>query len=266
VKLLSAAERLAEPRGPKILIVGVPGAGKTRLLASLSRETLAQTLFIDAEAGDIGVRDLDVASARPVKWEDCQNIAVAVGGPNIALPAKAPYSQAHYATAMADPLLASLAEFSVLFIDSLSEIGRQCLTHCLQQPEGYTERGKRDLRAVYGLVARELIGFLQQVQHDRPRTVVMTAILEKSANDYGPPEWRPQLPGQRTGRELFGIIDEIITMHSIDFGDGKPLRCFVTSSPNAWSLPGKDRSGKLSQLEEPNIEKLLLKLNTSKGD
>jgi hypothetical protein len=59
---------------------------------------------------------------------------------------------------------------------------------------------------------------------------------------------------------LPGIVDEIITMQFIDFGDGMPVRAFVCTSPNPWGYPAKDRSGRLKQLEEPHLGKLIEKL------
>ena len=53
-------------------------------------------------------------------------------------------------------------------------------------------------------------------------------------------------------------------MQWVDFGDGKPVRAFVCTSPNPWQFPAKDRSGKLERVEEPNLGKLIQKL-TSKA-
>ena len=64
----------------------------------------------------------------------------------------------------------------------------------------------------------------------------------------------------RDARELPGIVDEIITMQWVDFGDGKPVRTFVCSSPNPWQFPAKDRAGRLEQIEEPHLGKLITKL------
>ena len=69
-------------------------------------------------------------------------------------------------------------------------------------------------------------------------------------------EWRPQLEGGKTGRELPAIVDQIVTMQWVDFGDGKPVRAFVCTSPNPWGYPAKDRSGRLEQLEPPDLGKL----------
>ena len=68
------------------------------------------------------------------------------------------------------------------------------------------------------------------------------------------------MEGGKTGRELPGIVDQIITMQLIDFGDGKPVRAFVCTSPNPWGYPAKDRAGRLEQIEEPHLGKLIAKL------
>ena len=51
----------------------------------------------------------------------------------------------------------------------------------------------------------------------------------------------------------------------IDFGDGKPTRAFVCTSPNPWGYPAKDRSGRLEQIEEPHLGKLIAKLHSGHG-
>jgi hypothetical protein len=264
LRLLTSTERLAEPRGPKILIAGVTGVGKTSLLRTLAPEARAKTLFVDAEAGDLAVTGLEVASVRPRLWSECRDIACALGGPNPALPASAPYSEAHYQAVVADPILASLTQYEILFVDSLTEIARQCRVWAEQQPESFSDRGKKDLRGTYGLVARGLIAFLQQIQQSRSKTVVLVCILERAEDAFGVKEWRLQLEGQRTARELPGIIDEVVTMHQADFfGDGKTVRAFVCAGENAWRFPAKDRSGKLEQLEPPDLGKLLAKITSS---
>ena len=260
MKIITADERLAARNGPKILVVGLPGVGKTSLLRTLRTEMLASTLFIDIEAGDIAVSDLPVASVRPRTWSECRDIASVLGGLNPALPATAAYSEAHYNEAMKNPELAQLGSFSVLFIDSVTAAARLCFTYSEQQPEAFTDRGRKDLRAVYGLHARSMLGWLNQLQHARERTVVFVAVLERHVDDLNIASWQPQLEGAKTGRELPAIVDEIITMQWVDFGDRKPVRAFVCTNPNPWSFPAKDRSGRLDQIEPPNLGALIEKL------
>ena len=260
MKIITADERLAEKSGAKILIVGPSGVGKTSLLRTMSAAMLSSTLFVDIEAGDIAVSDLPVASARPRTWIECRDLACVLGGFNPALPANVAYSEAHFNEVMKNSELAQLTGYQILFVDSLTAAGRLCFTWAEQQPEAFTDRGRKDLRAVYGLHARSLLAWLNQLQHARIRTVVFVAVLEKSVDDLNVATWQPQMEGAKTGRELPAIVDEIITMTWVDFGDHKPIRAFVCTNPNAWGYPAKDRSGRLEQFEPPNLGALIEKL------
>ena len=205
--------------------------------------------------------DLPVASVRPRTWVECRNLACVLGGFNPALPANVAYSEAHYNKVMKDAELAPLASYPILFIDSVTAAARLCFTWAEQQPEAFSDRGRKDLRAVYGLHARGLIGWLNQLQHARGRTVVFVAVLEKNIDETNVASWQPQLEGNKTGRELPAIVDEIVTMTWVNFGDGKPpTRAFVCTNPNPWGYPAKDRSGRLEQLEPPNLGALIEKL------
>ena len=261
LKIISADDRLAEKGGPKLLLIGPSGVGKTSTLHTLSAKLLASTLAFDIEAGLIAVSDLQFASVRPRTWDDCRNLACVLGGPNPALPATATYSEAHFNELMKDDELAKLASYTTLFIDSLTGAGRLCFTWAEQQPEAFTDRGRKDLRAIYGLHARSMLGWLNQLQHARERTVIFTAVLEKNTDELNISTWQPQIEGAKTGRELPAIIDEIVTMTWINFGDGKPpARAFVCTNPNQWGYPAKDRSGRLEQIEPPNLGALIEKL------
>jgi len=260
MRIVTADERLAEKSGPKILIIGPSGVGKTSLLRTLSAELLASTLFVDIEAGDIAVADLSVASVRPRTWEECRNLACALGGPNPALPPTVAYSEAHYNEVMKNPELACLAGYQILFVDSLTAAARLSFAGAEQQPEAISDRGRKDLRAIYGAHARNMLSWLNQLQHARARTVIFVAVLEKNTDELNISTWQPQIEGAKTGRELPAIVDEIVTMQWVDFDDRKPVRAFVCVNPNAWGYPAKDRSGKLDQFEPPNRGALIEKL------
>jgi hypothetical protein len=72
--------------------------------------------------------------------------------------------------------------------------------------------------------------------------------------------WTLQTEGQRFSRELPAVVDEVIVLAPVDFGDGKPVRAFITGQPNPWNFPSKDRSGRLSLYEKPDLGALLDRL------
>jgi hypothetical protein len=261
MKIITADERLNERSGAKILIVGPSGVGKTSLLRTMSPEMLATTLFFDIEAGDLAVADLPVASVRPRQWSECRDLACVLGGFNPALPADVAYSEAHYNAVMQNAELAQFASYRILFVDSVTAAARLSFAWAERQPEAVSNNGRKDLRAVYGLHARNMVGWLNQLQHARGRNVIFVAVLEKNIDDLNVASWQPQIEGGKTGRELPAIVDEIITMNWVNFGDGKPpVRAFVCTNPNVWGFPAKDRSGRLEQIEPPNLGALIEKL------
>jgi hypothetical protein len=260
LQIIGADQRLAEVRGAKILLVGPTGIGKTSQLKALN---LATTLFIDIEAGDLAVKDVGVDTIHLNDWPTARDLAVRIAGPNPSFSPIHCYSDAHYRAV--GSALPNLEKYDTLFIDSITALSRLSFRWAEQQPEAFSERsGKKDLRGAYGLHAREMITLLNILQHARNMNVIFVGILELVRDEYGHSDWQVQMEGARTSRELPGIVDEIITMQMVDFGDDKePVRSFVCSSPNPWGYPGKDRSGLLSQIERPDLGDLLKKLSSS---
>jgi AAA domain len=259
MRIISADERMHEKPGVKMLIVGPAKIGKTTLLKTTDPK---RTLFIDLEAGDLAVKDVPVDALRPQTWEECRDLACFLTGPNPSLPPTACYSAAHYEAVSSHFKDLSLNKYDTFFIDSITVAGRLCFRWSEQQPEAFSERtGRKDVRSAYGLHGRELIAWLTHLQHARGKHVIFVAILEKITDEFNRTEWAIQLEGQKAGRELPGIVDQIVTMNLVDFDDGQPpARAFICTTPNSWQFPAGDRSGKLEQLEEPHLGKLIAQL------
>jgi AAA domain-containing protein len=259
--IISADERLAEQRGIKGCIFGGSGIGKTSLLWTLDPTT---TLFMDLEAGDLAIEGWQGDTIRPRTWAECRDFAVFIGGPNPALRDDQPYGPAHYAAVceqFGDP--AALERYQTIFIDSITVAGRLCFGWCKGQPEAFSEKtGKPDVRGAYGLHGREMIGWLTHLQHTRAKNVWFVGILDEKLDDFNRKVFSLQIDGSKTGLELPGIVDEVITMAELPGDDGQPYRAFVCQTINPWGFPAKDRSGRLAQVEEPHLGRLMEKIRT----
>ena len=257
--IITADQRMAEHRGIKGVIFGPSGIGKTSLLWTLLHST---TLFFDLEAGDLAIEGLAIDAIRPRTWTECRDFAVFIGGPNPALRADQPYSQAHFEAICekyGDP--AVLAKYDTVFIDSITVAGRLCFGWCKGQPEALSEKtGKPDVRGAYGLHGREMIAWLTHLQHTRGKNVWFVGILDQKLDDFNRKIFVPQIDGSKTGLELPGIVDQVITMTDIADEDGAPQRGFVCHTLNPWGFPAKDRSGRLDMVEPPHLGKLMDKI------
>src|SRR5262245_29699096 len=169
MKIIGADERLAQPRGVKILVAGPTGVGKTSLLRTLP--DLSRVLFVDGEAGDLAVQDLPLDTIRVDDWQTARNIAVRIGGPNPSFAPTSCYSEAHYRAV--GGALENLDRYDLIFVDSITAVSRLSFRWAEQQPEVRSERtGAKDLRGVYGLHGREMLMWLHQLQHVREKNVV----------------------------------------------------------------------------------------------
>ena len=261
LQIITADQRLAEKKGHKIVVCGQSGVGKTTLARTLNG---ASTLFLDLEAGDAAIEGHPIDVIRPRTWAECRDLACFLGGPNPALSEDQPYSQAHYdyvATMFGDST-EIWQKYDTLFVDSITVAGRLCFQWCLQQPETRSERsGKLDTRAAYGMHGREMMSWLTHLQHIREKNVIFVGILDEITDDYGRKQYALQIEGSKTGRELPGIVDEVITM-AILSGDHGQYRAFICQPLNEWGYPAKDRSGRLEILEEPHLGKLMEKMSS----
>ena len=262
--IISADERLAQRKGIKGVIFGRSGIGKTSLLWTLHAQT---TLFLDLEAGDLSVEGLETDTLRPRTWKECRDFAVFIGGPNPALRDDQPYSEAHCAEVCSRYGDSAVIEkYQTVFIDSITVAGRLCFQWCRGQPEAFSDKtGKADIRGAYGLHGREMIAWLTHLQHARGKNVWFVGILDEKLDDFNRKVFQPQIDGSKTGLELPGIVDQVVTMADIPDADGKPQRAFVCQTLNMWGFPAKDRSGRLELVEPPHLGRLMEKIQRPSG-
>lgn len=258
--IISADERLTHQRGIKAAIFGKCGIGKTSLLWTLPHE---DTLFMDLEAGDLAVEGWSGDTIRPRTWTDCRDFAVFIGGPNPALRDDQVYSAAHYDAVVnqyGDPSI--LDRYATIFVDSITVAGRLCFQWCRGQAEAFSDKtGKPDIRGAYGLHGREMIGWLTHLQHTRSKNIIFVGVLDEKLDDFNRKIFVPQIDGAKTGLELPGIVDEVLTLAELKAEDGSLHRAFICQTLNMWGYPAKDRSGRLDLTEEAHLGKLFKKIN-----
>ena len=272
VRIITADERLsAAGNKTSVAIFGPPGVGKTSLLKTLPP---AQTVCLDLEAGMKSVQDWPGASIPVRSFGDFRDLAVLIGGPDPAVDPNAYYSAQHhqhvrsvYAGSGVEEFLASMP---VVFVDSITDLTRQAMAFAKQQPEAFSERtGKPDVRGAYGLLGREVIQALKHLQHAPGKTVIFVGVLEKVTDEFNASTWQPQMEGSKAGRELPGIVDQVISMHLFSkdpegnwlLDEKAAERRLVCRSGNPYGLPAKDRSGRLDVTEPPDLGALLSKIN-----
>ena len=265
LNIITAEQRMAEKKGHKIVVCGQSGVGKTTLARTLDADT---TLFMDLEAGDAAIEGWPIDVIRPKTWSECRDFACFLGGGNPSLTDDQAYSQVHYdhvVQSYGDPS-EMMKKYETIFVDSITVAGRLCFQHCMGQPENRTRNGTVDTRAVYGMQGREMMNWLTHLQHIRSKNVIFVGILDEKVDDYGRKLFELQIEGAKTGRELPGIVDEVITM-AVMTGDEATgtYRAFVCQTLNEWGYPAKDRSGRLDVLEEPHLGKLLAKMSGGKN-
>ena len=271
-RIITADERLsAAENKTSLAIFGPPGIGKTTLLKSLPAD---ETVCLDLEAGMKSVQDWRGDSIPVRSFTDFRDLVVLIGGHDPAQHPQSWYGAEYHAWLQQQYLGTGIEDFlarkRIVFVDSITDLTRQAMAYARQQPEAFSERtGKPDVRGAYGLLGREVIQALKHLQHARGKTVIFVGVLEKVTDEFGATTWQPQMEGTKAGRELPGIVDQVVSMQLFGrdakgdwtLDETSAERRLVCRSGNPWGLPAKDRSGRLDVTEPPDLGALIAKID-----
>jgi len=271
-KIITANDRLKAVPKINIALFGPSGVGKTTLARTLDPQ---RTLFVDLEAGTLAIQDwagdvLDMRKAATAlgchPWELSRALALFVGGADPS-DATGPYSAAVYrqVVELFTGVGIDLDKYDTIFVDSITVASRECFKWSQLQPEAMSEKtGKPDTRGAYGLLGREMMRWLTHLQHSN-KSIIVVGILDRHEDDLRRVTWEPQIEGSKTGRELPGVFDQVITLQNMTADDGKTqYRALVCHQQNPWNYPAKDRSGRLDMIEPPHLGQLIKKIREGK--
>lgn len=284
--IITADERLSRKPKVNVALFAPSGWGKTFQARTLDPAT---TLFIDLEAGTlalngdkedgsdawrgstVSVRE-EAAKLGVHPWEFARALVCLLGGADPAAAPGTPYAADQLAIyeAMIAPR-SMFEQYTTVFFDSITVASRLAFSWAKRQPEALSEKtGKPDNRGAYGLLGQEMVTWLTQAQHIAGKNVIVVGILDETKDDFGRKEFSPQIEGGKAGRELAGIFDQIITGGMFDVSTGAPVldmqkgteRGFICHLNNGFGVPGKDRSGRLAQIEAPDLGAILRKIQS----
>jgi hypothetical protein len=269
--IIKADDRLKAVPKVNVILLGPSGVGKTTQARTLPPE---ETLFIDLEAGTLAIQDwagdtiniLGEATKLNVHpWEFTRALTLFICGPDATNPT-GPYGLETYNRLLSHPAFgdpAVLAKYKNLYVDSITVASRLCFDWAQKQEGAKSEKtGKLDKRAAYGILGEEMINWLTHLQHSRHSTII-ACILDAEKDEFGRNTWVPQIEGSATSRKIAGIFDQVITLQTFKTDNGTH-RAFVCRQDNEWGYPAKDRSGRLENIEPPDLGLLLRKIRTGK--
>ena len=141
------------------------------------------------------------------------------------------------------------SDFHSVGLDSISEIAEVCLNH--------EKKVNKDPRAAYGAMQEQMTDIIR-VFRDIPKHVLMTAKLEKTIDEMGRVLYSPSMPGNKTGQALPYFFDEVLALRVEKDGEGHTQRALMCDSDGLWLA--KDRSGKLSAWEAPDLGEIIAKI------
>ena len=268
IKLIKADDRLKAVPKINIALFGPSGVGKTTLARTLDPAT---TLFVDLEGGTLAIQGWpgDVLDVRGIAqqlnkypWEIARALALYVGGADPSDKDGA-YSKPVYEAVSKAFAEVDLNKYTTIFLDSITVASRECFKWAQVQPEAVAPNGKPDTRGAYGILGREMIRWLTHLQH-ASKSVIVVGILDQEIDDLKRVTWTPQVEGSKTGRELPGIFDQVITLQTFKTDEGTTFRGLCCQQVNPWGYPAKDRSGRLDMMEAPDLGKLLKKIREGK--
>lgn len=207
--------------GVKVLVYGQAGAGKTSLI-----KTLPAPIVLSAEGGLLSIADADV--------------------PYIEVSSMDTLKEAYQWVLNSD----EAKHFQSVALDSISEIAEVVLNH--------EKKIAKDPRQAYGAMQEQMGDIIRGFRDIPGKNVYFSAKLEKTQDEMGRVLYAPSMPGNKVGQSLPYFFDEVMALRVERDADGNSQRALMCESDGLWQA--KDRSGKLSAWEAPDLGEIIKKI------
>jgi phage nucleotide-binding protein len=207
--------------GVKLLVYGQAGAGKTSLIP-----TLPNPVVLSAEGGLLSIAGAETAY---IEIKSIDSL----------------YEAYEWLTESDEG-----KAFESVALDSISEIAEVCLDT--------EKKAAKDPRQAYGEMQTKMADIIRAFRDLPNRHVLMTAKLEKQADEMGRILYSPSMPGNKTGQALPYFFDEVLALRVEKDAEGRSQRALMCDIDGVWIA--KDRSGKLDAWEAPDLGEIIKKI------
>lgn len=230
----------------KAVIYGDPGVGKTTLVTTLNN--LDRVLFSSMEAGTASIAGHDIPMI------DC---TLSDKGEVLT-----PKQRIEKLKSLYKYLQTKEAQekYDVIYIDSLSEIA-DCIVESLQSNPEYSDPSKA--LKMWGQYTKEMKQFIKLFRDLPSYHVFFTALMEFDKDESGNFKKSLSFPG-KISQKAPQFFDEVFLLEVKKDKEGKEHRMLLTSATDIATA--KDRSGALEKYEPCDLQIIIEKITTNKGD
>jgi len=205
------------------LVLGPAGIGKTSLIRTIPENE--KVLVLSAESGLLAIGDL-VRSGKVEGFE--------IG------------SFAEMKEAYQYVLSPEGKRWSWIFLDSLTELSARCVEAMQSKYPS-----KSDSFPMWGEYNNLMTHIIKGFRDLQTHSVIFTGLVTIDKDESNRRYIGPAISGSSLKERLTSYFDEVLLMESRASDDGIEHRCFLTQ-PIERSC-AKDRSGKLSPIEKPDL-------------
>lgn len=220
----------------KLVVYAEAGSGKTMLCA-----TMPKPVIISAEAGLLSLTR--------------SNIERVYGAGTPGITYDIPVIQVSNIQQLDEALVmlqqpAMRQHIRSICLDSISEIAEKMLASM--------KVGSKDLRQAYGETADQTMVRLRTFRDLPGYHVYMSAKQELFKDESGISRFTVSMPGRQLGPQVPYMLDEVFYLGINKTPQGQKYRYLRTDQDLQYVA--KDRSGKLNEIEEPHLGKIITKI------